>query len=258
MPYLPVEFDALEKCQHIARATDARPGDVLFGLALTWRDTFRERRDRWGIDHLRAFFGTKIDDFLPLLVAFGFFEGGGDEYRVKGASRLLRARDAQRAAAEQTNAKKAVKRTVDRPVKRRSSVRLTVRSDDALTANSNQHTAEEDPAEAAGRPSWVTPYLERYGEALNERRSERGYPPLSGALLHEERDIKALCQYLKKLKDRPTVEAFGFRVDQWLADAWQTDNGLTRLRDFPAWHQRQVRKSKPVGKSDADRAMEEA
>lgn len=58
MPYLPVEFDALEKCQHIARATDARPGDVLFGLALTWRDTFRERRDRWGIDHLRAFFGT--------------------------------------------------------------------------------------------------------------------------------------------------------------------------------------------------------
>lgn len=141
MPYLPVEFDALEKCQHIARATDAQPGDVLFGLALTWRDTFREHRDKWTVDHLRAFFGCKLDVMLPLLVAFGFFEPQDDQYRVKGASRLLRARDAQRAAAAKTNAAKAVERTVDRTVKRRSTARLTVRSEGALTAYSKQHTA---------------------------------------------------------------------------------------------------------------------
>jgi hypothetical protein len=59
------------------------------------------------------------------------------------------------------------------------------------------------------------------------------------------KDVKALCQYLGKRK--PTPDDWRTRVTQWLSDAWSADNGLTRLRDFAAWHQRQIRKPAPSG-----------
>lgn len=108
-----------------------------------------------------------------------------------------------------------------------------------------QPSKDQIPGEVAGKSTWITPYLDIYGEVLNEKRAENDLPPLVGDDLASPKDIKALCQYLGKR--RPTADDWRARVVQWLSDAWASNNGLTRLRDFADWHQRQIRKMAPGG-----------
>jgi hypothetical protein len=103
MSYIAFDLDALNRAPAVARSAGVTEEQVIAGLVRMWAWAFREETDSIDIDQLRGHFGV---DASKALVAFGFLETSGPVWRVRGASRYLRIKSAQREAAKRTNARK--------------------------------------------------------------------------------------------------------------------------------------------------------
>lgn len=93
MSYLTVELDALNKVPLVATATGLHAADVSHGLLMLWSWCFREGRDVCTDVHLAGFFG--VANVGPALEAFDFLERVDGSWRVRGATRYLRIREAR-------------------------------------------------------------------------------------------------------------------------------------------------------------------
>ncbi len=105
MSYIAFDLDALNVAPAVARAAGIGENDVIGGLVRLWAWCFRQETDEVTALQLRGHFGL---DAGAALEAFGFLEGlTPDRWRVRGASRYLRVKASQRAAAAKTNARKS-------------------------------------------------------------------------------------------------------------------------------------------------------
>ena len=93
MSYIAFDLDALNVAPSVASAAGMRVGDVTHGLLQMWAWCFRHELDVITNVHLVGFFG--VDAAAPL-EAFGFLEAHQTGWRVKGAERYLRVKQAQR------------------------------------------------------------------------------------------------------------------------------------------------------------------
>jgi len=94
LSYIAFDLDALNVAANVGCAAGVSEDLVIAGLARMWAYCFRCPTDRVAATHLRGFFGGK--DCSEALVAFGFLEHGESDFRVRGAERYLRVRDARR------------------------------------------------------------------------------------------------------------------------------------------------------------------
>ena len=93
-PYIAYELDALKLVPDIARGTGTQEHVVGYGLLRLWSYCWERKADRVGDIHLCSFFAGATG-MGPALVAFGFLEAVGAEYRVRGAERYLRLSEAR-------------------------------------------------------------------------------------------------------------------------------------------------------------------
>jgi hypothetical protein len=91
--YLAVDLDALNVMPDVAAAAGITPGAVAHGLLKLWAWCFREEVEVVSEVHLKGFFGV---DAGPALEAFGFLSRDEGAWRVRGAQRYLRVKQAQR------------------------------------------------------------------------------------------------------------------------------------------------------------------
>jgi len=91
--YLSFDLDALNVVPSVSAAVGVRPGDIAHGLLQLWAYCFRNEVEVVSEVHLKGFFGV---DAAAALVAFGFLESLQGEFRVRGAKRYLRVKQAQR------------------------------------------------------------------------------------------------------------------------------------------------------------------
>lgn len=93
MSYIAFELDALNVVPSVAAAAGMRAGDISYGLLTMWAYCFREETAQISPLHVIGFFGAEC---APALVAFGFLEPAEGGFRVRGAERYLRVKQAQR------------------------------------------------------------------------------------------------------------------------------------------------------------------
>lgn len=161
MPYLALDLDAREKCELAARACGVDPGAVLWGLTGLWLHVWRTESDIVPPVVLAGCFGAH-PGMPDALEAFGFIERCPEGIRVRGADRYLRVKQAQREGGKKGRAKSTS--PVGNPVAAndadkvspRSTLKSTSRSPQALTANSEQRTANSKKEEEAPSSPKVT------------------------------------------------------------------------------------------------------
>lgn len=95
MPYIAFDLDALNVVPQVADASGLSPPAVTHGLVNLWAYCFRAGTDIVSTTHVRGFFGGV--DAAEALVAFKFLELTNAGFRVKGADRYLRVREARSA-----------------------------------------------------------------------------------------------------------------------------------------------------------------
>ena len=94
MPYLVFDFDALERCPNVAVACGLKPEQVAYGLLHLWKWCWRAENDVVKPAHIRGFFAGI--DASEALEAFDFVEPVDGGLRVRGATRYLKIKAAQR------------------------------------------------------------------------------------------------------------------------------------------------------------------
>jgi len=87
-----VEFDAVPKLRRAAKAAGLRAGDVVLAMLELWEWCWRTKLDRLTEVQLLGFMPRKA---VGPLEAFGFLESVDGLYRVRGADRYLRIKQAQ-------------------------------------------------------------------------------------------------------------------------------------------------------------------
>lgn len=93
MSHIAFDLDALPLVPKVARSAGIQEAVVGWGLTQMWEWCWREKTDRVTTNHLRGFFGSELGG---VLVDFGFLEAiGSGLWRVRGAARYLRIRQAQ-------------------------------------------------------------------------------------------------------------------------------------------------------------------
>lgn len=100
MPYLALDLDAKKRCERIARARSLHPGVVIYALMEAWETAWRAKRATLSNLELSGCVGPDqvlVGDFCEM----GFLESEGAGWRVKGADRYLRIREAQSTAGKQ-------------------------------------------------------------------------------------------------------------------------------------------------------------
>jgi hypothetical protein len=93
--YLQVELDALNIAPQLGAACGISPAIAWYGLNNLWARCFRESTDQINNLMLRGFFeGVDVGETLE---AFGFLEKSETGWRVRGADKYLRVKEAQKA-----------------------------------------------------------------------------------------------------------------------------------------------------------------
>jgi hypothetical protein len=100
MPYIAFDLDALNQVPNVARACRMEDERITHGLVQLWAYCFREGTDRITRIHLLGFFGA---DAADALAAFGFLEPLDGAFRVRGAERYLRIREARSAGGKKAS-----------------------------------------------------------------------------------------------------------------------------------------------------------
>lgn len=146
MPYIAFDLDALNTVPTLANATGLKPAEVSHGLLTMWAYCFREEVASVTGIHIKGFFGCDCTDAL---LAFGFLERDGEGYRVCGADRYLKVRQAQREGGKKGRKLSSSKvGTLKSTLKStsgstsRSTSGSTSRSEQALTPNTEHRIVE--------------------------------------------------------------------------------------------------------------------
>ncbi len=175
MSYIAFDLDALNVAPAVARAAGIGENDVIGGLVRLWAWCFRQETDEVTALQLRGHFGL---DAGAALEAFGFLEGlaadrvppasGPDRWRVRGASRYLRVKASQRAAAAKTNARRTGQPDGGQPTEERRSTDGPPTLDHAVsrrpTPNTDDRTPtteREDEDPPASSPAKRAPFVRR-------------------------------------------------------------------------------------------------
>lgn len=168
MSYIAFDLDALNVVPDAARAAGVSQGDLAHGLLKLWAWCFRSEKTEVSSTHLAGFFGGEVG---PSLEAFGFLERVTDGWRVRGAERYLRIKDARRRGAEATNAARGKRARSDSGANAQSRSRasgsdagatLNRTLNDALTPSTEHrapNTVKETVADATRHPPRETDLL---------------------------------------------------------------------------------------------------
>ena len=135
MSYLAVDLDALNVMPDVASAAGITTGAVAHGLLRLWAWCFREEVEVVSKVHLVGFFGV---DAGPALEAFGFLSKDGEAWRVRGAQRYLRVKQAQREGGKKGRALSSSKVGQTTPPTSTPTSGSTSRSTSAPTSRSAQ------------------------------------------------------------------------------------------------------------------------
>lgn len=117
MPYLQVEFKAIDQTAIVAKATGKTSTEILGGLVETWHHCWSRKVTRVSTFRLRATFGNQdFDQVLEALQHTGFIEHmngceGEEEWRIRGADRYLRISENRAKAGQASAQKRAEKRS---------------------------------------------------------------------------------------------------------------------------------------------------
>lgn len=151
MSYIAFDLDALNVVPSVASAAGLRVGDVSHGLLTMWAWCFREETDVVSAVHVRGFFGA---DCADALAAFGFLSAAEDGFKVRGADRYLRIKQAQREGGKKGRAASLSPVGTSGETSRstsRSTSWSTLKSEQALTPSTEhrtpntEHQGEEAP-----------------------------------------------------------------------------------------------------------------
>lgn len=96
MPYIAFDLDALNAAPYMARAAGITEDSGIAGLLRLWAHCFRTEADQVSAVMLAGIFGTDNQRLPAALVDFEFLEARGDGWRVRGADRYLRLKEARR------------------------------------------------------------------------------------------------------------------------------------------------------------------
>lgn len=172
MSYIAFDLDALNLVPSVAAAAGVRAGDITHGLLQLWAYCFRNEIEVVSEVHLKGFFGV---DAAPSLEAFGFLEAHNDEWRVRGAQRYLRIKNAQREGGKKGRARSSsvigkaeVGAEVDPGSTSRSTSRSTSGSAQALTP-STEHRAPNVETTLSSELDLGVPELPKPAPALEDR-----------------------------------------------------------------------------------------
>lgn len=155
MPHIRVEFDALQKMDLVDHGAGLTLGTTHRGLMLVWLGVVRSKKPTVNKRALRGYFPGADDGVLSgLLCEFGFLELlGPDEYRIKGADRLLKelrakSEGGKAAAGNLKKGKSAGREPGSSPAGAGREPEDVSGSSPATPKHPNTHTAlkEEDPA----------------------------------------------------------------------------------------------------------------
>ncbi len=94
MSYIAFDLDALNVCPQVGAACGLSAAEAAHGLLQLWAWCFRSEKADVIDTHLRGFFSGR--DAGAALEAFGFVERMSEGWRVRGAARYLRIKQAQR------------------------------------------------------------------------------------------------------------------------------------------------------------------
>jgi hypothetical protein len=153
MPYLAFDLDALNAAPNVARAAGITEDAAIAGLARMWAWCFREEADRVRSGHVAGFFGTMDGDRIGFaLSTFGFLESDGESWRVKGADRYLRLKEARREGGRRSisNLKRGAKRPGSVPATAGEQPEVTPGSVPALTPSTDHRAPILLPSEVVG------------------------------------------------------------------------------------------------------------
>lgn len=95
-PYLAVSLDAVNHAADLGRASGLTEEAAGWGLVRMWAHAFRSKVDMVTPAQVSGFFGGDVARVAVALIAFGFLEARGADFRVKGADRYLRLHEARR------------------------------------------------------------------------------------------------------------------------------------------------------------------
>ena len=114
MSYVTYELDAMNKVPLVANAAGCDPCKIGWGLPQLWAYCFREEVDIVSDRQLAGLFGVK--GLGEHLAAFDFLEPLEDgRWRVRGAARYLRVKEARRAGGKKGRAKQLEDRALKTP-----------------------------------------------------------------------------------------------------------------------------------------------
>jgi len=154
MSYIAFDLDALNVCPQVGAAAGLSAAEASHGLLQLWAWCFRSETDIVRDTHLLGFFQGRSAG--PALEAFGFVERTPEGWRVRGAARYLRIKEAQREGGRKGRAASSSK--VGKPGRTsKSSTGSTSRSTSASTSGSEQpltpNTDDRTPNTESEKPS---------------------------------------------------------------------------------------------------------
>ena len=117
MSYIAFDLDALNVVPDVAAVAGVSPAEISYGLARLWAWCFRQSKAHIQTEHIAAFFGGRqqAEQAATALELFGFIERTEDGFRVRGADRYLRVREARVLGGKKAAAKGNLKRGSRRP-----------------------------------------------------------------------------------------------------------------------------------------------
>jgi hypothetical protein len=223
--YIAFDLDALNVCPQVGAACGMSAAEAAHGLLQLWAWCFRSETDAVTDTHLRGFFSGR--DAGAALDAFGFVERSEGGWRVRGAARYLRIKQAQRDGGRKgaRNLRQGKKKASPPKVEPRVDPEVDLRVDLRSTSGS---TSSASPA-LTPNTEHRTPNTESKSIAPREKRAP---PPRETDCIGEDFEAAGLGKYawqgakdgtawalLRAHSEVVEIRArwrFGLKADGWL------------------------------------------
>lgn len=153
MSFIAVDLKVIEGLAgQVARAASVPEDRILAGLVRLWHRCWATSTEYVTRAQLAGVIGgDRLEEVTGALVELGFLESGDDSWRVRGAARYLRLKEARRAGAEKTNAARSRAKVERRSRASTSDAQATL--PDALSPNTEHRTPKKDKSTAPAAPT---------------------------------------------------------------------------------------------------------
>lgn len=153
MSFIAVDLKVIEGLAgQVARAASVPEDRILAGLVRLWHRCWATSTEYVTRAQLAGVIGgDRLEEVTGALVELGFLESGDDSWRVRGAARYLRLKEARRAGAEKTNAARSRAKAERRSRASTSDAQATL--PDALSPNTEHRTPKKDKSTAPATPT---------------------------------------------------------------------------------------------------------